>query len=46
MTRGKKKSAAHTRIENQQFFGILGVFLQFFVMRPKKSIFLAVFSWN
>jgi hypothetical protein len=40
----KEISAAKTRIENYQFFDILGVFLQFFViMRPKKSTFLADF---
>jgi hypothetical protein len=41
----KEISAAQTRIENQRFFDILGLFLQVFViMRPKKSIFLAKFS--
>ncbi len=36
----KETFAAQSRIENQWFFVILGVFLQFFgVLRPKKSIF-------
>jgi hypothetical protein len=37
-------SVGQTQIENQRYFDILGVFLQFFVIvRPKKSIFLADF---
>jgi hypothetical protein len=37
--------AAQTRIKEQRFFDILGVFLQVYViMRPKKPIILAKFS--
>ncbi len=37
-------SVAQTRIQNERFFYILGVFLQFFgVLWPKKSIFLTYF---